>query len=245
MAAYRITTVTGQLKGSGTDARVYISLVGNGGKLTKVRLDNDKNNFETGRIDVFNLEAMDLGDLTSVTIQHDGTGIGSGWFLSYIFVSNENTKKRWMFPCNKWLDKHEDDGKTERTLTPGAAGSTIYQIKVKTGDVKDAGTDANISASIIGKKGKTESLKLKNSEHTNKFEQGQIDTFAMEGADVGAVTQVTIGHDNSGLGASWHCESVEVLELGAGTTYFFPCDQWFDKKKGDGLLERTLNVKGT
>jgi len=99
--------------------------------------------------------------------------------------------------------------------------------------------------SIIGKKGKTESLKLKNSEHANKFEQGQTDTFAIEGAEVGQVTQLTIGHDNAGLGASWYLGSVEVTELGSGTTYVFPCEQWFDKKKGDGALERTLNVKGT
>jgi len=154
MANYRITTVTGQLKGSGTDANVYITLVGQQGRLDKVKLDNDKNNFETGRIDVFNVEAVDLGELTSVTIQHDGTGIGSGWYLGYIFVSNETNKKRWMFACNRWLDKHEDDGKTERTLTAGASGTTIYQLKVMTGNVKDAGTDANVSAFNYRKKRK-------------------------------------------------------------------------------------------
>lgn len=60
-----------------------------------------------------------------------------------------------MFPCNRWLDKKEDDGKIgkisiivyffynffslERTLEPGNTGTSTYQIKVKTGNVKDAG----------------------------------------------------------------------------------------------------------
>jgi len=145
-----------------------------------------------------------------------------------------------MFPCKRWLDKSEDDGKIERTLLPGASGGTIYQIKVTTGKVSGAGTDANVHAQIIGEKGKTEILKLTQSNHLNMFEEGQTDTFAVEGSDVGKVSTLTIGHDNAGLGASWFVDSVVVTDLGSGAEFTFPCNQWFDKKKGDGVLERTL-----
>lgn len=36
---------------------------------------------------------------------------------------------------------------------------------------------------------------------------------------------------------------MEVVDDVTGTEYFFPCNKWFDKKEGDGLLERILEVR--
>lgn len=33
---------------------------------------------------------------------------------------------------------------------------------------------------------------------------------------------------------------MEVTDDATGTSYYFACGQWFDRKEGDGLVERTL-----
>ncbi len=34
--------------------------------------------------------------------------------------------KKWRFPCNRWLDTTEDDGKIERELEPQELASEEY-----------------------------------------------------------------------------------------------------------------------
>ena len=62
-----------------------------------------------------------------------------------------------MFPCNKWLDKKEEDGKIERDLLPIESivnnankshrfiGVPLdYEVYVTTSDIMNSGTDANV-----------------------------------------------------------------------------------------------------
>ena len=49
-----------------------------------------------------------------------------------------------------------------------------YIVKVFTGDVHGAGTDANIFLKITGEFGDTGEIQLKHSDHMNKFERGQV-----------------------------------------------------------------------
>lgn len=50
-----------------------------------------------------------------------------------------------------------------------------YEITVWTGDVRGAGTDANVFIQMYGESGKSEEYKLRNK--TDNFEQGQMDKF--------------------------------------------------------------------
>ena len=55
---------TGDIRGAGTDANVYIILIGDNGDTGKLMLrqaENTKNKFERGRTDMFTIEAMDIG----------------------------------------------------------------------------------------------------------------------------------------------------------------------------------------
>jgi len=45
---YRVTVYTGNKRGAGTDANVYVTLFGEMGDSAERRLDNSKNNFERG-----------------------------------------------------------------------------------------------------------------------------------------------------------------------------------------------------
>lgn len=73
----------------------------------------------------------------------------------------------------------------------------------------------------------------------NKFEAGKTDYFEITGTDVGEIQMLKIGHDNMGLGAAWHLREV-VIETPDKGEVIFPCDQWLDRKHGDGKIERDL-----
>jgi len=182
---------------------------------------------------------LDLGDIKQINIGHDGKGLGAAWFLDKVFVINEVTNQRWIFPCMKWLDPNQGDKKTERTLTPGSTGTTTYQVKAYTGTGRGSGTDANVFVLLVGTTGKTNEIPLKYGDNFNLFEDGQCDTFAVDGADVGEVTQLTVRHDNSGLGADWLLDHIEVIDHASGNAWTFPCSAWLDKSKS---LSNTLNA---
>ncbi len=61
-------------------------------------------------------------------------------------------------------------------------------MKIKTGDVFQAGTDADVHLKIFGEKGDTDQIRLTTANNTkNKFEKGRIDSFTFEFDDLGKV----------------------------------------------------------
>jgi hypothetical protein len=86
---------------------------------------------------------------------------------------------------------------------------TTYEIVVTTGNVRGAGTDAQVYLTLFGKNGKpTQKLHLKDSNNKNPFEKGEIDKFSVKGDYVGELTKLRIEHDNSGLGPGWFLDRV-------------------------------------
>ncbi len=119
MATYRVEVHTGNLgieAGAGTDANVYITIYGNKGSSDELMLDNAANNFERGAVDVFALNLKELGDIQRVRVRHDNKFPLPGWFLDRVRIRNEDTDEEWIFPCNRWLARDEDDGEIERML---------------------------------------------------------------------------------------------------------------------------------
>jgi hypothetical protein len=109
--------VTSDIRNSGTDANVYIQLFGDKMDSGKIPLATNRNKFERGRTDVFEFKEANVGDLCKIKVGHDGQSIGSGWHLEEIIITKDKQNKKWRFPCGRWLDKNEDDGKIERELT--------------------------------------------------------------------------------------------------------------------------------
>ncbi|XP_060015688.1 DENN domain-containing protein 5A isoform X3 [Lagenorhynchus albirostris] len=64
--------------------------------------------------------------------------------------------------------------------------------------------------------------------------------MTFEYQNLGKLTTVQIGHDNSGLYAKWLVEYVMVRNEITGHTYKFPCGRWLGKGMDDGSLERVL-----
>ena len=114
-----------------------------------------------------------------------------------------------------------------------------YDIKVYTGDVSSAGTDANVFINIFGENGDTGKRQL-SKKFKDLFERNQVDDFKLEALDLGKLTKLHIEHDNKGFGAGWFLDKVVVTNLSDNSTTEFPCGQWLDKKKGDKLISREL-----
>lgn len=58
--------------------------------------------------------------------------------------------------------------------------------------------------------------------------------------NLGKLTTVQLGHDNSGLLAKWLVDCVMVRNEITGHAYKFPCGRWLGKGVDDGSLERIL-----
>uniref|UniRef100_UPI00398EE244 DENN domain-containing protein 5A isoform X3 n=1 Tax=Pristiophorus japonicus TaxID=55135 RepID=UPI00398EE244 len=64
--------------------------------------------------------------------------------------------------------------------------------------------------------------------------------MTFECQNLGKLTTVLIGHDNSGLYAKWLVDCVVVRNEITGHAYKFPCGRWLGKGVDDGSLERIL-----
>ncbi|XP_047417154.1 oxygen-regulated protein 1 isoform X1 [Sciurus carolinensis] len=121
VVVYEIRIYTGTKSGAETESNVFINLIGTRGDSGNRKLHQSKSNktrFQRGQIDIFSIKAVSLGQLRKVLITHDGTGPGNGWFLKSVVVKSEeeDSSQEVLFPCNRWLDEYQDDGKTQLEL---------------------------------------------------------------------------------------------------------------------------------
>ena len=188
------------------DANVFVQIFGQKYSTEKIILDASKthrNKFEKGNTDRFEVRAQNVGDLHLLKIGHDNKGIGPGWHLKEVSVISNG--KKFLFPCGRWLDRKEDDGKIERDLlcTDILAENSKrgehrfigmpvdYEVYVVTSDITNAGTDANVKLKIYGDLRKSDILKLdKSKTHSNKFEKGHTDQFSVREEYFGDIEKI-------------------------------------------------------
>ena len=116
---YQIDVYTADVKHAGTDANVFITIYGSNGDTGRRALKKKfVDLFERGKKDDFKLEALDLGSLTRLRVEHDNKGLGAGWMLDKIVITNSASQEVTTFPCNQWLDKKQGDNKICRDLFP-------------------------------------------------------------------------------------------------------------------------------
>ncbi|KAM5222353.1 lipoxygenase homology domain-containing protein 1 isoform 2-T2 [Ctenodactylus gundi] len=251
MARYRVTVCTGELEGAGTDANVYLCLYGDVGDTGERLLYNCRNNtdlFEKGNADEFTIESVTMRKVRRVRVRHDGKGSSSSWYLDRVLVREEGQPEsdNVEFPCLRWLAKDKDDGQLVRELLPSDSNATLknfrYHISIKTGDVSGASTDSRVYIKLYGDKSDTIKQVLLVSDNNLKdyFERGRVDEFTLETLNIGSLNRLVIGHDSTGLHASWFLGSVQVRVPRQGKQYTFPANRWLDKNQADGRLEVEL-----
>ena len=87
-----------------------------------------------------------------------------------------------------------------------------YHLHITTGDVRNASTNAKVYVILHGGEGEDNSGKLwLQNEKKDNFQRGRTDIFIVETTKMlSPLHHLTVGHDNSGLGAGWYCEKVKL-----------------------------------
>ncbi|XP_041478568.1 polyunsaturated fatty acid 5-lipoxygenase-like [Lytechinus variegatus] len=114
-----------------------------------------------------------------------------------------------------------------------------YTVRVKTGDCRNAGTDANIYIALHSKDDeRTKNVKLTGSFWQDHFERGDFNTFKpKELADKGPVLKLEVWRDLSGFNDSWYVDVIEVERHSTTTKYIFPVNRWVVDKPRLQLVE--------
>ncbi|MBN1469336.1 MAG: hypothetical protein JXM74_06685 [Fusobacteriaceae bacterium] len=114
-----------------------------------------------------------------------------------------------------------------------------FQIKVKTGNVEKAGTDANVYITLKDSKGNFEKLIVDSI--YDDFEKNQEDIFYyVPRKKLEDITNITVGHDNSGSKPGWFLENIKITKKGNTSSWDFNCHMWLSKSDGDKKIERDL-----
>ncbi|NXQ80747.1 LOXH1 protein, partial [Nyctibius grandis] len=245
---YEVHVYTGAKLGAETDSNVYINLIGTRGDAGKRKLHRSKNNnakFRHGQMDIFHIKAVSLGDLEKVLISHDGAGPGNGWFLDKTVIKYKEGKEAQevVFPCNRWLDEYQDDGKTERELTANSKyfvkenSSQQWRVQVKTDGDSPEPQECKRTLVIYGSKGKSDELLL--SPHTPGyvcFLPRATDEFIVETGDLGDVYKIRVSCDDVPGFEGWHLKSFHLEELHTKQELNFDCKCWLSLNREDKEL---------
>ncbi|KAM6104684.1 oxygen-regulated protein 1 isoform 2-T2 [Theristicus caerulescens] len=250
LLVYEVHVYTGAKLGAETDSNVYINLIGTRGDAGKRKLHRSKNNnvkFRHGQMDIFCIKAVSLGDLEKVLISHDGAGPGNGWFLDKIVIKHKEGKEAQevVFPCNRWLDEYQDDGKTERELTVNKDGNSKkaflkaqqWRVRVKTDGDSPEPQECKRTVVIYGSKGKSEELLL--SPQTPGyvcFLPRATDEFIVETGDLGDVYKIRVSCDDVPGFEGWHLKSFHLEDLHTKQELNFDCKCWLALNREDKEL---------
>lgn len=106
LAHYVAHVKTGDRKGAGTDANVWLVLHdehGNASKETKLN-STFHNDHERGQMSSYGImNANHLGRIAKVEFWRDSFGIGDSWYLDIIQVENRKTGELHHFPVHRWI----------------------------------------------------------------------------------------------------------------------------------------------
>ena len=82
---WKISIYTSKVRMAGTDAKVYLSLIGDLRESKRIFTPSSAANYQSGKIDVFNATFEDVGVLKNLRIGHDNSGLGPSWHLSKVY----------------------------------------------------------------------------------------------------------------------------------------------------------------
>eukprot|EP00057_Strongylocentrotus_purpuratus_P032934 XP_789433.2 PREDICTED: arachidonate 5-lipoxygenase [Strongylocentrotus purpuratus] len=103
---YNIHVKTGDRKGAGTDANVYIALHNDQGKRSRdIQLDcKFKNDFERGKVDTYPVSNLpNFGRISMIELWRDDAGLNDDWYVDSVTVDHVRSKERYIFPLHRWV----------------------------------------------------------------------------------------------------------------------------------------------
>lgn len=104
MAAYGLIVQTGDVANASTDANVTFRLEGSNGVASTTFDASLEGRMKRGKVTLFVLESRDLGELKSISVQRDDTGMAPDWYLSSIRVDSFRYQVHRRAEFNRWID---------------------------------------------------------------------------------------------------------------------------------------------
>ncbi|EMP31788.1 Lipoxygenase like proteiny domain-containing protein 1 [Chelonia mydas] len=174
---WKVSVLTSDMPSAGTSSQVYITLYGDYNNSGPIFLYGEEEKlFQRGNEDIFTVQLQNL-----------------------------YTGEQFSLPAHRWLAQDQDDGEICRELPVLRRGQpvlpvTVYEVHVTTGELWNAGTEADVYISIHGEEGDTGSRQLLRSKKPRKFLKGQTDLFLLEAVHLGNLYKIVIGHSGIGSG---------------------------------------------
>ena len=238
--------ITGDKWDAGTDANIYLKIYGKvkgeNGEVKNVLvgkypfIDNIGDSFERCSVEIFEFYTdMDVFEITSITIGHDGEWCGDKWFVEDIIVSTplDSLKDGWIFHFGNYIDKNEEVVLTALPLEK----MSYFTLKIYTGVEDWAGTNSDISISVFGKvKEKEKVVQIEAKEIDNvkdNFEVGDIDFFTIKKTSSieGSIDDIcNIKLENKGSD-DWYVDKLVIADVITEKTWVFTAKQWVTKGK--------------
>ncbi|CAF1409527.1 unnamed protein product [Adineta ricciae] len=229
-AKYLITIVTGSGKDAGTDSGVFMVVEGDKDQTERFQLVNTKRGekalFESGTTNEFEMELDDVGNINRIMIEHDGQGDHPQWHLESVQIKKGSDQ--YNFIANRILDQTTPllnltptptkatpspeliEQKPSRSTTP--IKEMTYTVSIQTSSTqKDEIKDpANVYLILYGEDNQTERLYLNESTETCTIRPGERNDFQFKTTDVGKISKIVIGHNDSDKQFTWHIDHVII-----------------------------------
>ena len=160
---WEVSVDTSTVPGAATDADVTLELRGPGGASTGIMALSSSltysNPFESGHTDIFRVTGRNLDMIEGLRVAHTSKGMFAPWHCAAIRVTNLQSGQEWTFPCDKWISKKANDGRTDsgavyRDLVPQVVADPdhlafLQQTKRRTATTSPAGDKSKKNGDIL------------------------------------------------------------------------------------------------
>ncbi|XP_068692122.1 allene oxide synthase-lipoxygenase protein-like isoform X2 [Montipora foliosa] len=181
-------------------------------------------------VTVTSLLPIEVGERTRFSLDHHPSSVDilpAQTIYDYSSISYLRSK---VYPASNKMSSKKPRRKISMEQTLDGAE---YSIQVKTGNRKGAGTDAKVTLTITGTKGRTKPKLLDKWFH-NDFIKGQEDTYVIQAEDVGEPIMIKLENDQGGLfhrSSDWFVDKVLIRSSNSRVpVYEFPCYAWVQRE---------------
>ena len=212
---------TGDIRGAGTDANVFVALSGNKDNMAERKLESHPENFERGRRDEFTVKTDSLlGTIERVHVSHDNTGPSPAWYIEKVTVIDPQGQE-YVFVCKQWLGRGFQNGcSIVLTQEKGGHGEILerksernYTLAIMTDDEPRSGTTADVYVVLHGDKHSSDEIWLKGASNS-VLSRGMVDSFTVTvPKKVHPLKRLTVGHNSKGASSDWLLKQVDMCTM--------------------------------
>ena len=259
---YVVSITTGDATNAGTDSNIFVTLYGEYGESDEVKISSICEDYERsssnriGRTDGIIKTDKYLGKIDKIKVRSDGSGDNSDWLLKDVTVTKENNdlNEVFKFTGGTWFEKNR---RLTKIITENS-NKAKFKISLKTGDLKDAGTNSTIFIKIFAESKTSYSIssELQNIDNLYLDDNERNTTssyYIYAPKEMLDIEKVYIESDNKGSKPEWFLEKITVEKIDQKTgknlgAYHFTVKEWLSKENPhitvyEDLIKENYKIK--